>query len=111
MLSYLSSHDKGLYNRGNLIQAGTALLLLPGGVQTFYGDETARPFGATGSDPDQGARSSMNWSGIHQGVLSHWQKIGQFRNNHIAVGAGTHKKIADSPYTFSRIYEKDDIHG
>lgn len=46
MLSYLSSHDKGLYNRGNLIQAGTALLLLPGGVQTFYGDETARPFGA-----------------------------------------------------------------
>ncbi|WP_052092075.1 alpha-amylase [Paenibacillus sp. FSL H7-0357] len=109
MLSYLSSHDKGLYTRGGLIQAGTALLLLPGGVQTYYGDETARPFGATGSDPYQGTRSFMNWSGINQGVLSHWQKIGQFRNNHIAVGAGTHKKIADSPYTFSRTYEKDDV--
>lgn len=109
MISYLSSHDKGLYNRGNLVQAGTALLLLPGGVQTYYGDETARPFGATGSDPDQGSRSFMNWSSINQGVLSHWQKIGQFRNNHIAVGAGTHMKIADSPYTFSRTYEKGDV--
>ncbi|WP_157771439.1 carbohydrate binding domain-containing protein, partial [Paenibacillus sonchi] len=109
MLNYLSSHDKGLYNRGNLIQAGTALLLLPGGVQTFYGDETARPFGPTGSDQDQGSRSQMNWSGMNQSVLSHWQKLGQFRNNHIAVGAGTHKKIADGPYTFSRTYEKDDV--
>ncbi|MNU66754.1 Alpha-amylase precursor [compost metagenome] len=109
MLSYISSHDKNLYNRAGLIDAGTALLLLPGGVQTFYGDETARPFGPTGSDPDQGARSQMNWSSINQSVLSHWQKLGQFRNNHIAVGAGTHKKLADSPYTFSRIYEKDDV--
>ncbi|RUT36321.1 alpha-amylase [Paenibacillus zeisoli] len=109
MLSYISSHDRNLYNRAGLIDAGTALLLLPGAVQTFYGDETARPFGPTGSDPDQGARSDMNWSGINQSVLSHWQKLGQFRNNHIAVGAGTHKKLADSPYTFSRIYEKDDI--
>ncbi|MEK4513354.1 alpha-amylase [Paenibacillus sp. FSL K6-2524] len=109
MLSYISSHDKGLYSRDNLIQAGTALLLLPGGVQTFYGDESGRPFGATGSDPDQGARSDMNWNNMNQTILSHWQKIGQFRNNHIAVGAGTHKKIADSPYTFSRTYEQGDI--
>ncbi|WP_211296416.1 carbohydrate binding domain-containing protein [Paenibacillus donghaensis] len=109
MISYISSHDKGLYNRANLIQAGTALLLLPGAVQTFYGDETARPFGATGSDPDQGARSQMNWSGINPSVLSHWQKLGKFRNNHIAIGAGIHKKMADSPYTFSRTYDQGDI--
>ncbi|MFX3636645.1 MAG: carbohydrate binding domain-containing protein [Candidatus Pristimantibacillus sp.] len=109
MLSYISSHDKGLYNRGNLIQAGTGLLLLPGGIQTFYGDESGRPFGATGSDPDQGSRSPMNWSNMNQSVLEHWQKIGQFRNNHVAVGAGAHQKIADGPYTFSRSYEKGDI--
>lgn len=109
MLSYISSHDKGLYNRGSLIQAGTALLLLPGGVQTFYGDESGRPFGATGSDPDQGSRSSMNWSSPNQSILEHWQKLGQFRHNHISVGAGSHKKLADSPYTFSRTYEKGDI--
>ncbi|MNW40554.1 Alpha-amylase precursor [compost metagenome] len=109
MLSYISSHDSALFDRGQLIQAGTTLLLLPGGVQTFYGDETARPFGATGSDKDQGTRSSMNWNNVNQSVLSHWQKVGQFRNNHIAVGAGSHAKIGDSPYTFSRTYSKNGV--
>ncbi|CAH1208194.1 hypothetical protein PAECIP111893_02856 [Paenibacillus plantiphilus] len=109
MLSYISSHDKRLYTRSNLIQAGTAMLLLPGAVQTFYGDETARPVGENGSDPDMGSRSDMNWGSINTAVQSHWQKIGQFRNNHIAIGAGQHAKIADAPYTFSRTYEKGDI--
>ncbi|WP_236347683.1 starch-binding protein, partial [Paenibacillus plantiphilus] len=109
MLSYISSHDKRLYSRSNLIQAGTAMLLLPGAVQTFYGDETARPVGENGSDPDMGSRSDMNWGSINTAVQSHWQKIGQFRNNHIAIGAGQHAKIADAPYTFSRTYEKGDI--
>ncbi|MBW7477618.1 alpha-amylase, partial [Paenibacillus oenotherae] len=108
MLSYISSHDKRLYDRGNLIQAGTALLLAPGAVQTFYGDETARPVGENGSDPDMGSRSFMNWGSINTSVQSHWQKIGQFRNNHIAIGAGQHAKIADAPYTFSRTYEQGD---
>nr|pir amylase A-180 - alkaliphilic eubacterium 163-26 [alkaliphilic eubacterium 163-26]CAA37453.1 precursor polypeptide (AA -37 to 1647) [uncultured bacterium] len=109
MLSYVSSHDTKLYSRDDLIQAGTALLLLPGGVQVFYGDETARPLGDGGSDPEQGTRSSMNWANINQNVLSHWQKLGQFRNNHIAIGAGAHQKLSDSPYTFARTYESDDI--
>ncbi|MBW7477848.1 starch-binding protein, partial [Paenibacillus oenotherae] len=108
MLSYISSHDKKLYARSNLIQAGTALLLAPGAVQTFYGDETARPVGENGSDPDMGSRSFMNWGSINTAVQSHWQKIGQFRNNHIAIGAGQHAKIADAPYTFSRTYEQGD---
>ncbi|MBU5593870.1 starch-binding protein [Amphibacillus sp. MSJ-3] len=109
MLSYISSHDTKLYSRDDLIQAGTALLLLPGGVQTFYGDETARPLGDSGSDSDQGTRSSMNWDNINEKVLSHWQKLGQFRNDHIAVGAGAHHKLADRPYTFARTYESDDL--
>jgi glycosidase/chitodextrinase len=110
VLSYISSHDTSLYNRSQLVQAGTALLLLPGGIQTFYGDETARPFVGSGTtDKDQGTRSSMNWNSINTSTQSHWQKLGQFRNNHISVGAGSHKKIADSPYTFSRSYEKGDI--
>lgn len=109
VLSYISSHDTKLYNRSNLLQAGTALMLLPGGVQIFYGDETARPFGDTGSDPYQGTRSFMNWSSINTTVLSHWQKLGQFRNNHLSVGAGSHAQIAASPYTFSRTYNKNGI--
>ncbi|MDE7423569.1 MAG: hypothetical protein K2N51_07745, partial [Lachnospiraceae bacterium] len=100
ILSYISSHDKGLGARS--ASAGTALLLTPGGVQTYYGDESGRPAGA-GNDYEP-ARSHMNWSAMKEDILSNWQKVGRFRRNHIAVGAGQHKKIADSPYTFSRTY-------
>ena len=70
------------------IYAAELLLLAPGAVQIFYGDETERPFGPTGSDPLQGTRSDMNW-GQNVATLSHWQKISQFRARHPAIGAGT----------------------
>ena len=96
-LSYISSHDKGIGTRG--AGAGTALLLLPGGVQTYYGDETARTASDVG---EHGWRSQMTWN--NEECLANWQKVGRFRRNHIAVGAGQHKKLSDSPYTFSRTY-------
>ncbi|MEE1061017.1 MAG: alpha-amylase family glycosyl hydrolase, partial [Ruminococcus sp.] len=79
-LSYLSSHDSTLA-RGNLIQTGSAFLLLPGGIQIFYGDETNRPLvSGIPNDGNGGAghslRSDMNWDSIDQNVLSHWQKVG-----------------------------------
>lgn len=117
VLSYISSHDDTLYDRNNLINGGTSLLLAPGAVQIFYGDETARPLGWTdfftkGEYKDQMYRTSMNWSDLTDSnskaskTLAHWQKLGQFRNNHLSVGAGTNIDIADSPYTFGRIYNK-----
>lgn len=109
-LSYISSHDTSLYDRGDLVNAGTALLLAPGAVQIFYGDETARPLDYFDcSYADQKYRSDMNWDSINQTVLTHWQKIGQFRNNHVAVGAGQHNMINSYPYTFSRTYEKNGV--
>ena len=36
VLSYISSHDDTLYDRNNLIDGGTSLLLAPGAVQIFY---------------------------------------------------------------------------
>ena len=118
VLSYISSHDDSLYNRDNLIEGGTSLLLAPGAVQIFYGDETARPVGWTdfftkGEYKDQMFRTSMNWSDLTSSnsqaskTLSHWQKLGQFRNNHLAVGAGENIDISNSPYTFGRVYNKD----
>ncbi len=98
-LSYVSSHDKGIGARGASV--GTALLLCPGGVQTYYGDETSRQAG--GGSGDQPSRSQMTWNDT--ACLANWQKVGRFRRNHIAVGAGKHKKLADSPYTFSRTYK------
>ena len=53
-------------------------------------------------------RSPINWSNLNNEVLAHWQKLGQFRNNHPAVGAGEHRAIANVPYVFSRSYKKGD---
>jgi alpha-amylase len=110
ILSYLSSHDTQLFfagiNQSASLQrqAGTALLLLPGAVQVYYGDETARRLGNAGSDPTQGTRSDMNWSTIDASVLSHWQLVGNFRKRHGAIGAGQHRKLSapTGVYAFSR---------
>ena len=114
VLSYISSHDSTLA-RGNLIQTGSGFLLLPGGVQIFYGDETNRPY-VTGmpNDGNGGAghslRSDMNWDSIDQNVLSHWQKVGTFRNNHISVGAGSNTDLSTtSGYAFGRSYNKNGV--
>ncbi len=114
-LSYISSHDDCLTRGGTttLINNGTSLLLSPGGVQIYYGDETNRPLGwqdfINGSDYlDQRYRTDMNWDSIDQAVLTHWQKIGQFRNNHPAVGAGQHQKLEGDVYTFSRTYHLEE---
>ena len=105
VLSYISSHDKGLGSRA--ASAGTALLLCPGGVQIYYGDETGRTATNSGTkqvNEEQGWRSQMNWNSIDKNVQSNYQKVGQFRNNHPAVGAGQHKQLAGDVYTFSRTY-------
>jgi alpha-amylase len=107
VLSYISSHDTHLFDRNNLYNAATSMMLLPGGVQIFYGDETGRQFGPTAQDPEQGTRSFMNWNSIDQNLLEHWQKLGQFRRNHLSVGAGQHEQIGSNPYTFKREYGDD----
>ena len=109
VLSYISQHDTGLYNRKKLIEGGTYLMLLPGAVMVFYGDETARPYGEGGSDATQGTRSFMNWDSIDAEVLEHFQKLGSFRNRNVAVGAGEHTMLQEEPYVFMRSYDKDGL--
>ncbi|WP_421681870.1 alpha-amylase [Stutzerimonas urumqiensis] len=116
-MSYASSHDTALFSdkaddslarqRG----LAAALLLAPGAVQIFYGDESARPFGPSGSDPFQGTRSSMDWS-RHEtpevaALIEHWQRIGQFRSRHPAIGAGEHRTLSKQPYAFTRVKGDD----
>ncbi len=110
VLSYISSHDTDLFfgylsqDAAKMRQAGTALLLTPGGAQVFYGDESGRKPG-TSDDRGQNTRSDMNFDGAaDQTILAHWQKLGQFRKKHAAVGAGVHTKLASpaGTYAFSR---------
>ena len=104
MLNYLSSHDTELFPRERLIEGGTALLLAPGGVQIFYGDETARPLGyQPHTDPQQATRSDMNWAKPDEKVLAHWRKLGTFRARHRALATGIHRQLSAAPYTFSRV--------
>ncbi len=110
VLSYISSHDTKLFDRDQLVAAGSALLLAPGGVQIFYGDESARPIGPFhSSDPQQGTRSDMNWDSLDRAVLAHWQKLGQFRRRHVALAKGTHRKLSERPYVFSRAHTDDRV--
>ena len=114
-LTYISSRDTGLCRKDLNYQAA-ALLLLPGGVQIFYGDESNRQY-VECSIHDHENRSFMNWSEIDANTndsadyLAHWQTVGQFRNNHVAVGAGSHKSLtATSGVAFARIYDRNDVY-
>jgi len=104
MLNYISSHDTRLFDRSKLVEAGADLLLAPGGVQIFYGDETGRPSGySPRSDRQQSTRSDMNWSTVDEKLLAHWRKLGTFRSRHVALARGEHRRLAKAPYTFSRV--------
>jgi alpha-amylase len=118
VLNYLSSHDDGgPYDRERLkpLEAGTKLLLCPGASQVYYGDETSRPLEVNGAEGDANLRSFMNWDEVVRNserngfkvndVLAHWQKLGQFRKAHPAVGAGVHEQLASRPYLFKRTYQ------
>lgn len=88
-LLYISSHDTGLGRASDQVSLGTDFVLMPGEVQIYYGDETSRSFGDTGSDPNQGTRSDFNWSAATGACAKHWGKVGTFRKFNPAVGAGT----------------------
>ncbi|MBP0904176.1 hypothetical protein ACFSKN_08155 [Mariniflexile gromovii] len=89
-------------------------MLAPGTSQVYYGDESARSLIIEGTQGDATLRSFMNWKDINENpetkaILTHYQKLGQFRAKHPAVGAGTHQMISKSPYVFSRSFSKGDF--
>ena len=124
VLSYLTSHDdsdstSGVWSSTNegMKKQGTCLLLAPGAVQIYYGNEVNRGLGwedwFSNDYKDQRFRTDMDWNKIAtdagtKDVLAHWQKVGQFRNDHIAVGAGQHEQLSASPYTFKRTYHLEE---
>jgi len=116
-LNYLSSHDDGSpfdAVRKKPFETANKLLLSPGTSQVYYGDESSRSLIISGTEGDATLRSMMNWDSIAKRkrtkeVLTHWQKLGKFRANHPAVGAGVHHMLTEQPYYFYRSYQKDDF--
>ncbi len=112
VLNYLTSHDDGEpfdKERKKPYYSANVLLLSPGASQIYYGDETARNLVIEGTEGDATLRSFMNWSELDsltqkQEIHAHWQKLGKFRRDHPAVGAGKHRRLAKNPYVFSRTY-------
>ena len=118
VLNYMTSHDDGQpfdKERQNPYKTATMLLLTPGTSQVHYGDESARSLTIDGTIGDATLRSMMNWEDINnlddtKKILTHWQKLGQFRANHPAVGAGKHQVISEeNGLVFSRVYNQDQV--
>ncbi|MEO7730802.1 MAG: alpha-amylase family glycosyl hydrolase [Kofleriaceae bacterium] len=113
MLNYISSHDTELFDRKRLVAAGSVLLLAPGAVQIYYGDEVARAPGIMpATDPQQATRSDMPWdhgATVDAAVLSHWRTLGSFRARHVAVAHGVHARLSAKPYVFSRVDATDKV--
>lgn len=117
VINYIGSHDDHeSYDRErqNTYEAAFKLMMSPGGVQIYYGDELARPMFAKDAFGDANMRSFMNWQDLTnvktQALLSHWQRLGTFRREHQAVGAGKHAQLQASPYIFKReLSNKDKV--
>ncbi|MGC1516765.1 MAG: alpha-amylase family glycosyl hydrolase [Maribacter sp.] len=115
VLNYLTSHDDGQpfdKERKDPFRAANVLLLTPGASQIYYGDETARNLTIEGTEGDATLRSFMNWEELDslprtKSIIDHWQKLGRFRNNHPAIGAGIHSRLGKKPYVFSRYLKND----
>ncbi len=116
-VSYMSSHDTELFfGRFKSIEmqkgAANALLLSPGAIQVYYGDEVARKPGPYADDFHQSTRSDMNWKldNERNELLTHWKIIGKFRQKHASIGAGSHNIVKQNQgYGFSRIHNDDKV--
>ncbi|QYF91855.1 alpha-amylase [Massilia sp. PAMC28688] len=122
VINYLSSHDdSNPFDplRTRAFESATKLMLAPGAVQIYYGDETARLLKVEGAKGDATLRSFMNWQDLADNAQRdgyriadlhlHWSRLGQFRRAHPAVGAGVHQQMSTSPYTFSRVLERGEL--
>ena len=118
VLNYMTSHDDGQpfdKEREMPYKTATMLLFTPGTAQVYYGDEAARDLIIEGAVGDATLRSFMNWDAINNNedtkkILRHWQKLGQFRANHMAIGAGKHELISEkNGLIFSRVKNKDKV--
>ncbi len=88
--SYLNNSYHRDADMENMIDCATTLMLAPGAVQIFYGDESGRKLSDArfNVDSNQAFRSDMNWDDIDSTLYSHFQNLGAIRSAHPAIGSG-----------------------
>lgn len=107
--SYLNNSYHRELDTLHRIDCASSLLLAPGAIQLFYGDETARGLSDAqyNVDSDQAFRSDMNWNNADSTLLAHYQLLGQIRKTHPAIGLGRQTTL--DPHTCARVSGKDTV--
>lgn len=90
LFSYLNNSYHRDSDMSNMTDCGTTLLLAPGTVQIFYGDETDRKLSDAYQNVDsaQAFRSDMNWNDIDMELLEHFRRLGKIRKEHPVIATG-----------------------
>lgn len=88
--SYLNNSYHRDADMDNMADCAVTLLLAPGAVQIFYGDETRRPLSDArlNVDSNQAFRSDMNWNSADTTLLDHFRRLGRIRQAHPVIGTG-----------------------
>lgn len=107
--SYLNNSYHRDSAEDNMMACATTLLLSPGVVQLFYGDETGRGLSDArfNVDSDQAFRSDMNWESVDNALLEHYRKLGTIRRAHPAIGIGAQTTI--DVHTCYRCHNDDEV--
>lgn len=93
--SYLNNSYHRDADMENMTDCATTLMLSPGTVQIFYGDETRRPLSDArfNVDSDQAFCSDMNWDSIDVKLLDHFRRLGKIRKENPVIARGEQQTI------------------
>ena len=107
--SYLNNSYHRDADMDNMVDCATTLLLAPGAVQIFYGDETGRKLSDArlNVDSDQAFRSDMNWEEIDTIQLKHFQRLGKIRRDNSVIGLG--RQVTIDTHTCVRYSNSDKL--
>lgn len=88
--SYLNNSYHRDTDMSNMKDCATTLLLSPGTIQIFYGDESGRKLSDAqyNVDSNQAFRSDMNWDDVDEQLLDHFQKLGKIRKENPVIATG-----------------------
>lgn len=93
--SYLNNSYHREADMDNMTDCATTLLMSPGTVQIFYGDESGRKLSEAryNVDSNQAFRSDMNWDSTDKELLKHFQILGRIRKENPVIATGRQHTI------------------